>query len=152
MAWSDREFCERVARRCAELGRSQRQVLKAAGVAHDYLQTTPAHGRRIDTLEKVAQAIDWTLADVLGLSVSARLDGEVSLYAYHDTQQAAQVVQRIDEEDFCQIHGAFYNLYVSRLPGGQAIDDEYRTQLIQIFSEQLMVMSKMRRRQRSPGP
>lgn len=152
MAWSDTAFCERVVRRCEELGRSQRQVLKAAGVAHDYLQTTPAHGRRIDTVEKVAQALDWTLADALGLSVSGRIDGELLFYAHHDAQQATQIVQRINEDDFCQIQGAFYNLYLSRVADGQAIDDEYRAHLITVFSEQVLVMSKLRLRRRLPEP
>lgn len=149
MAWSDADFCERVVRRCEELGLSQRQVLKAAGVAHDYLQTTPAHGRRIDTVEKVATALDWSLADILGLSVNARIDGELLFYAYDDAQQAAQVVQQLDKEDFAQIQGTFYNLYVGRLVDGQTIDDEFRKNLIKTFSEQVMVMSRLRLRRRS---
>ena len=35
--WSDQEFCDRVVKRCVELGKSQRSILKEAEAAHDYL-------------------------------------------------------------------------------------------------------------------
>lgn len=57
------------------MGKSQRDVLKEAGVAHDYLQTDPAHGRRIDRVARVAEALEWTLPDILGIEPPpARID------------------------------------------------------------------------------
>jgi transcriptional regulator with XRE-family HTH domain len=64
-AWSDEEFLARVEARCKELGKSQREVLRKAGLAHDYL--TPRRSRRIDQVERITEVLDWKLSDILGL-------------------------------------------------------------------------------------
>lgn len=71
MPWNDKAFCERVKQRCAELGRNERDVLRKAGLAHDYLLTNPRAGRRVPQLERLAAELDWSLADILGLGPSA---------------------------------------------------------------------------------
>lgn len=152
MVWSDGEFCERVVRRCEELGRSQRQVLKVAGVAHDYLQTTPAHGRRIDTVEKVGHALDWNLADVMGLSIGGKIDAGRMVRAYRTAREATQHVRQFDDGIFCEILTTIYNLFVDREAGGQMVDEEYQKMLIGIFAEQMAAISKVRLLRRPPEP
>lgn len=66
MAWDDKAFIERVRRRCKELGRSERDVLRSAGLAHDFLHTNPIHGRSTVALDKLAAELDWTLAEIIG--------------------------------------------------------------------------------------
>jgi lambda repressor-like predicted transcriptional regulator len=67
MGWSDETFKTRVKARAKVLGRSMRQVLADAGMSPDTLEKVPTTGRRIDTLEKIGEALDWSLPQVLGL-------------------------------------------------------------------------------------
>jgi hypothetical protein len=67
LAWSDEEFRARIVARAAELGISLAGLLEAAGVSREVFYKVPISGRRIDTLEKIAAACNWTLAEVMGL-------------------------------------------------------------------------------------
>jgi len=147
LPWSDEKFRDRVVRRCEELGKSQRQVLKAAGVTHDFLQATPAHGRRIDTIERIAEQLDWGLADVLGLPFSGQIDAGQLLHAHRAAQQAAQTVRRVDDEIFCEILATIYNLLQDRAAAGQPVDDpEYLRLLVDVFAKQVRAISTLRMR------
>jgi transcriptional regulator with XRE-family HTH domain len=65
--WSDEEFRARVAARAAELGMSLTELLEKAGVSREVFYKVPTTGRRIDTIEKIAEACGWTLGEVMGL-------------------------------------------------------------------------------------
>lgn len=119
--WSDHEFCARVAKRCEDLGRSQREVLKAAGVAHDYLQTDPGHGRRIDRVARIAEVLDWTLADALGLELSAQINSELALASFETTCIALQV-KLPDAMRFAEVFAAMYNYLADQRAAGEPID------------------------------
>jgi hypothetical protein len=71
----DTAFVKRVRQRCAELGRSEREVLRRARLSHDYLQLSPLHGRRINHLESLAAELDWSLADIIGLTGGNPVEG-----------------------------------------------------------------------------
>jgi hypothetical protein len=118
MSWSDEEFCERVVRRCGELGRSQRAVLKEAQCAHDYLQTNPQHGRRIDRIVRIAEVLDTPLSSLLGLSVNGTVDTDILLIAYRAAREATQQVQQLDEAIFVQTMAQIYNVLMSRRADG----------------------------------
>lgn len=77
MAWSEEQFRARVVERAAELGRSVRSVLLEAGVALDILDKVPTSGRRVDTLEKIARALGWSLSQMMGFDDVARVTGEI---------------------------------------------------------------------------
>jgi hypothetical protein len=63
MPWSDEELKTRVAQRASEIGKTMRRTLDDAGLSHDTREKVPASGRRLDTLEKLAGALEWiTLA------------------------------------------------------------------------------------------
>jgi hypothetical protein len=128
--WSDEEFCIRVARRCEELGRSQRQVLKEARVAHDYLQTTPTHGRRVDLMARVAKTLDWSLAEIMGLELNQQADVPILLLAYRTARDATRSVQRLTDEIFVEVLAAIYNLLLDRRSASQPVDDPVYLKMI----------------------
>ncbi len=66
--WSDQEFIERVERRSQEIGKPLAKVMRDARSSLDYLRHPAQTGRRIDKIIAIANALNWTLADALGLS------------------------------------------------------------------------------------
>jgi hypothetical protein len=116
MSWSDEDFCARVVRRCEEVGRSQRAVLKEANCAHDYLQTNPTHGRRIDRIVRIAEVLDMPLASLMGLPMTGQviIDTNLLLLAYQAAQQATQLVQRPTDEIFVETMATVYTVLMDR--------------------------------------
>jgi hypothetical protein len=124
--WSDEDFCVRVQKRCAELNRSQRDVLKAAGVAHDYLQTNPAHGRRVDRLARVAQELNWTLPDIMGLELSEQAKPRLLLIACKAACDAMRDKVTIRAEylkAYAALVATFYNTVLEQQTQGHPVDD-----------------------------
>lgn len=113
MGWSDEDFRARIAQRCTELGCSKRSVLKAAALAHDYLQTEPQHGRRIDNLAKLAVALNWSLGELLGLK-AVSVDEATMLRAYRSMKRVVRRTRRaavIDDEVEVWVLSTIYNMY-----------------------------------------
>lgn len=63
--WSEEAFRARVRARAKELNRPLAQALERAELGHDTLLREPK-GRRVDSLERLAVALDWELADIMG--------------------------------------------------------------------------------------
>ena len=134
VGWSDEAFCERVQRRCAELGKSQRWLLKEANCAHDYLQTNPTHGRRIDRIARIAEVLDVDLGQMLGLRVTGEIEPDLLLIAYRVAREATQVVQHPDDELVVENMTTVYNLLLSRRENGQDVEDpEFLKQMTDIL-------------------
>lgn len=132
--WSDAKFCERVAQRCRETGKSQRSVLKEAQCTHDYLQTNPAHGRRIDRMWRIAQVLETPLASLLGLPVSTQIDAEILLIAYEATPKAIELVAQPTAAIFVETMATLYTVLQSRRADGHdPHDPEYLKLAIDIF-------------------
>lgn len=132
--WSDESFCERVAKRCAELGRSQRAVLKEAQCAHDYLQTTPTHGRRIDRIGRIAEVLELDVHDILGLPVmNGQIDRELALIAYQTTRDAMLRVQSVDDDNFVDTMIQIYNALLRRRTEGHDVRDPAYLKMIADF-------------------
>jgi hypothetical protein len=65
--WSEPAFRARVEQRAQQLGLSVAELLGRADVAVDLLRKTPrTYGRSILTIEKIADACGWTLAQAIG--------------------------------------------------------------------------------------
>ena len=121
--WSDEAFCERVVKRCSELGKSQRWLLKEAQCAHDYLQTNPTHGRRIDRIARIAEVLDVDLGQMLGLRVIGEIEPDLLLIAYRVAREATHVVQQPTDELFVENMTTVYNLLLSQRESGQSVED-----------------------------
>ncbi len=65
--WDDRAFVERVLRRSEQLGRPLPSKLRGR------LSKKVDRGRRIDTIIEVAQYLDWSLAEALGVQPDPRV-------------------------------------------------------------------------------
>jgi hypothetical protein len=135
--WSDEQFCKRVIERLRELGVSQRQVLKEAGLAHDYLQNPPAHGRRLDRIVKLATALNWSLAEIMGLGLNTKVDVNLLTIAYNRTKQALGDAQDRDPKQFTNLQALIYNRLLARRADGLVVDDEkFLDGIVEIWAEQ----------------
>jgi hypothetical protein len=62
------ELRARVAARAAELGYNLSQLLRRAGMSREFWNKKITAGHRLDTLIKLAEACDWSLAELLGVT------------------------------------------------------------------------------------
>lgn len=133
-SWSDQSFCERVAERCKALGKSQRSVLREAQCAHDYLQTNPQHGRRIDRIVRIAEVLELGIGDILGVPVNGDVDGSLLLVAYRAAQQAMQNLVAPDDVAFVETMTTVYNRLLARRAQGHDVHDpQYLEMMIDVL-------------------
>lgn len=129
-SWSDQSFCVRVAERCKALGKSQRSVLREAQCAHDYLQTTPTHGRRIDRIVRIAEVLELGIGDILDG------DAELSLMlvAYRAAQRAMENLQAPDDVAFVETMTTVYNRLLARRAQGHDVHDpQYLEMMVDVL-------------------
>jgi hypothetical protein len=70
--WSEPAFRDRVKKRAHQLGLSLGTLLGRAGVSEDLLRRVPkTYGRSISSIEKIADACGWTLAQAIGIDAPA---------------------------------------------------------------------------------
>jgi hypothetical protein len=116
--WSEQALQTRIRRRAAELGIPVRDLLTAAGMAPDAFSHPPRTSRRIDTIEKLARAADWSLAEAMGFE-------EVSTAVL---QMALEIMRRglrdakLPTEMEAEIVRTVYDLLTKRRREGQPID------------------------------
>lgn len=147
MSLDDAAICARAGQRCKELGRSQREVLKTLGFAHDYLQTTPRHGRRVDRLDVLAEELQMSLASLLGLPMTSEFDIEIFVLAYEATPTAMEFVTQPNARSFVETMLTIYTLLLSRQADGHDPEDpEYLKQIVDILRTRSGVASSRRRR------
>lgn len=129
--WSDEKFCERVVEQCKKLGKSQRSVLKEAQCAHDYLQTNPAHGRRIDRISRIADVLELDVGAILGLpALSGQVEPDLLLIAYQAAREATQLVQSLDDQNFVDTMATVYNVLLDRRAEGHDVRDPQYLQMV----------------------
>ena len=122
--WSEEAFAERVRRRVAELEKSESALLRAAGVSEDLIRKVPENGRRIDSVAKIARALDWTLAEAIGVQATPRVDVELLRIALIAAER--KVPRRLDDRTrvVCQAAALFYDILAERQEEGQPPLDE----------------------------
>lgn len=158
MTWSDKQFRQRIERRCQQLGRSQRDVLKAAGLTHDYLGTVPKYGRRVDIIEKLAAALDWTLAEALGLPTRSAIDPVLLRRAYHSSRRIMLRLNSNDVDTQIAMQAVLYDLFIGapeHYADANSAVDEYAAFIEQSLYMQFMnpryLSSVLRKMQRIQG-
>ncbi len=122
MRWSDNDFRNRVKARAAELNRSVRSLLLEAKVALDIFEKEPSSGRRIDTLEKIADACGWSLAQVMGFSVFDQIEVELLEIAFQVTHRGLRAMPD-REAVFVRALAHVYNTLSARKRDGLPIDE-----------------------------
>jgi hypothetical protein len=117
--WSEEAFLERVRRRVVELGRSETALLREAGVSEDLIRKTAGRGRRIDSIVSIARALDWTLAEALGIQPPPRVDTQLLYTAMLIAEQ--KVPPRVEGERpeiLCRAAALFYDILAERQEKG----------------------------------
>lgn len=69
--WHEEQLQARITARLAELGLDQTNALRRVGASVDLIRKIPTQGRRIDSLEEIARALEWTLPELLGITPPA---------------------------------------------------------------------------------
>jgi hypothetical protein len=109
---SDEQIKARVAARCAALGKSLRGVLSEAGLSHETLEKPPTAGRRLDTLQKLAHALNWSLADLLGFT---RIEPALLHAALQIVRRALKHIPE-DDAAFSEAAARIYNILADTYP------------------------------------
>lgn len=74
-------------------------------------------------MAKVAKALDWTLAEIMGLELNQQVDQNLLLVAYRTAREATRSVQRLTDEIFVEVLATIYNLLLDRRAARQPVDD-----------------------------
>jgi hypothetical protein len=122
--WSEEAFLDRIRNRVAELGKSESALLAAAGVSVDLIRKVPEHGRRIDKVAEIARALDWTLAEAIGVQSTPRVNIELLRTALIVAER--KVPRRIEDrlQVVCDAVALFYDILAQRQEEGQPPLDE----------------------------
>jgi hypothetical protein len=125
MAWSETALRARLKARAAELGKPLRALFIEAGIGHDTIDKVPASGRRIDTLEKLATAFEWSLAEVMGFNVLGRISLELSEKAFATAERVISRLRRDEQtrEHLIAAHAYIYDALAARQREDRPIDD-----------------------------
>jgi hypothetical protein len=75
--WSEADFQERIKKRLAEIGKSAAGALAEKGYSVDLIRQRAKDGRRMDTILKIVDALDWDLAEAIGVKPVARVDAKL---------------------------------------------------------------------------
>lgn len=75
--WSEADFQKRIERRLAEIGKSAAGALAEKGYKPDLIRNRAKDGRRMDTIVKIVDALDWDLAEAIGVKPAARIDVQI---------------------------------------------------------------------------
>lgn len=116
--WSEEAFLERVRRRVAELGKSESALLRDAGVSEDLIRKVAERGRRIDSIAAIARALDWTLAEAIGVQSTSRVETELLRTALVVAER--KVPRRLESrpQAVCQAAALFYDILAERHEDG----------------------------------
>jgi hypothetical protein len=72
--WSEQDFQKRIETRLREIGKSAAGALAEKGYKPDLIRQRAKDGRRMDTIVKIVDALDWDLAEAVGAKPSAQID------------------------------------------------------------------------------
>jgi hypothetical protein len=125
MTWSETAFRARLKTRAAELGKPLRVLLAEAGIGHDTIDKVPASGRRIDTLEKIATAFQWSLAEVMGFNMLGRISVELLQTAFTSAERVVSRLPRAAQtrERLIEAQAHLYDVLAARQLDGHEIDE-----------------------------
>jgi hypothetical protein len=120
--YAEQQFRSRVQKRAEELGLNLRSVYVESGMSRD-LTRTPISHRTIETVERLARKLGWSLAEVLGFS--NRIDVRISTLAYHGAglMMARMPAWARNQTNWIDAHATLYDLLVARREEGRLPDD-----------------------------
>ncbi len=119
--WSEEAFLERVRRRVAELGKAESALLREAGLEESLIRKVPGRARRMDSIASIARALDWSLADAIGVQPTSRVDVELLRMAMLVAER--KVPRRAADRVLvvCQATALFYQILAERKEDGRSV-------------------------------
>lgn len=124
--WDEGAFQARVRARLEELGKSKTGALRDIDAGEDLLRREPKQGRRVDSLYKIARALDWTLVELLAIkpAVEARCDTQILEFAVRVAME--RIPRRLFGGDnpaaVAEAAALAYDYLVERAAEGVALD------------------------------
>jgi hypothetical protein len=125
--WSEEAFLERVRRRVAQLGKAESALLRAAGVSQDLIRKVPDHGRRIDSVAAIARALDWTLAEAIGVQPIVKADVSLLELALLAAERKVPGWLENRTDAVCRAAALFYDILAERKESGKPLPDVAET-------------------------
>jgi hypothetical protein len=122
--WSEEAFLERVRRRVAELGKAESVLLRDAGADISLIRKVPGRARRMDSIASIARALDWTLAEAIGVQSTPRVDVELLRIALVVAEK--KVPRRAADRALvvCQAAALFYEILAERKEDGRPVPND----------------------------
>jgi len=120
--WSEAGLKERVQKRAREIGKSLADVLAEAGMGHDTLDRAAPVGRRVDTLDKLARGLDWSLAEVMGFEVFGRTDPGLLKEAFEIAQRVLRNHPAARDDDLFFLTASVLDTLTARKRDGDDIE------------------------------
>lgn len=122
--WSEEAFLDRVRRRVAELGKSESALLREAGVGEDLIRKVPGRARRMDSIASIARALDWTLAEAIGIQSTSKVDVEMLGRAILVADR--KLPRRLEDRmrTVSQAAALFYDILSERKEEGRPVSDD----------------------------
>jgi len=136
--WSEKAFQQRVALRAQQLGQPLKVLLAQQGVGHDTVQRNVG-SRSIKTLERIAAALKWDLAEVIGYP--GLINRELSWLA---ASAAERILTRLPEDARTldlrtQAHADIYDLLIARRREGRwPTDTAARAEILAAYEEMMV--------------
>ncbi len=122
--WSEEAFLQRVRARVAELGQAESALLRAAGLTDSLIRKVPGRARRMDSVAAIARALDWTLAEAIGVEPTARVDRSMLRTALLVAEKKVPRRAADRVEVVCRAAALFYEILTERKEGGQPVPDD----------------------------
>ena len=124
--WDEEAFQARVTARLAELGLTRNSALKGIDPRSvDLLRRKEGRGRRIDSLMKIAAALDWTLAEALGIQADPAVDPFILEMAIAVAQEQIprRLLGRANPEAVARTAALAYDFLAQRAQRGEPVRD-----------------------------
>jgi hypothetical protein len=137
MSWSETALKTRLANRAAELGTTVAQLAQQAGLQRDAFRNDrlPKTGRRIDTLEALAVACQWSLAEVMGFEVLNRVQPHLLKDAFACAEQALEQVLSPQQQEavIWTVCARIYDILAKGERDGSPVDDAGKRLIVQMI-------------------
>ena len=137
MAWSEEALKRRLVARAAELGTTVAHLLQAAGLQRDAFRNdrVPKTGRRIDTLENLATACKWSLAEVMGFDVLNRVQPRLLEDAFGCAEQALEQVLAPEQQKavIWTVTGRIYDVLAQAERDGNPVDETGKRLIVKVI-------------------
>ena len=145
--WSEDRIRERLRRRASERGISLTRLFQETGVGHNFMSYTGSP--RVDSLDKLAKALNWTLPELLGCRTA--VDVEISTLAFRGADDMRERLPpwARTPDNYIQAHATIYDLLIARQNEGRLPTDTARR--VEILRDYVELLARAWQDRPEPG-